>query len=244
MSDNRQFNRSLLVFDVFSVLNWRFKYAAAILVISVVDLAGVTTNVTTGIKWHVLHFMWISLWFRFLLRTQKLRVVKEKMIQPFVKYVAEVTERIACCCVMAVMQGKIYWNEYSTCVTAESTAGLASVWSPGTICNLDCPLLLSSASSCAQTYICIFIVQMSPCIYSSPMWWILLWSCSCGGSRLSCMGDVSVVSCFDACCCMIWSALKWLNISVFIHTVHGCMRKCTPTSFMPPWEGTWLVPVD
>lgn len=40
-------------------------------------------------------------------------------------------------------------------VAAESTAGLASV------CSLDCPLLLSSALSCGQTYICIFIAETS-----------------------------------------------------------------------------------
>lgn len=47
------------------------------------------------------------LWFRFLWRLQKFRMMMVmKMIQPFVRCVVEVTEKTGCCCVTAVMQGK------------------------------------------------------------------------------------------------------------------------------------------
>lgn len=105
--------------------------------------------------------MWIPFLFRFLLRTQLFRVIMERMTQPSVRCVAEVTVKIACCCVMAVMQGKKGWNKCSTCMIADGTAGLAGVRSTGTIWDVDCRLLVSW-SSCGQTCIHMLIVQTSP----------------------------------------------------------------------------------
>lgn len=48
----------------------------------------------------------LNVFFRFLLRTQNLRKMVWRKIPPFVKYVVEVTEKIACFFVMDVMQGK------------------------------------------------------------------------------------------------------------------------------------------
>lgn len=81
---------------------------SAILTPSLLDFtAGTTVSVMMDFKkCHVLLELSIPVLFRFLLRTRKLRVLMERMIQPFVRCVAEVTARIACCSVMAVMQGK------------------------------------------------------------------------------------------------------------------------------------------
>lgn len=106
-----------------------------------------------------------SLLFRFLLRTRILRVMMMRMmrmIQPSVRCVAEVTVRIACCCVMAVMQGKKGWNECSTWIIADGTAGLARVWSTGTIWSVGCLSQLFSGSSCGRICIHVLIVQTSP----------------------------------------------------------------------------------
>lgn len=172
--------------------------------------------------------------FRFLLRTRKLRVMMERMIQPSVRCVAEVTTRIACYCVTAAMQGKKGWNKCSTCMIAGGSAVLASVLSTGTIWSVGCPLLLSSGSSCVQTCIHVLIAQTSP------------W---CDGSF---SGHVEAY---------VWTVLhtsvlqttetsdhsfKWWRClcSSMQHLGAWRVKKKKHIGFMSPWEGSWLVPAD
>lgn len=77
------------------------------LVHTLLGFAAVTAHVTMDFKSGTFCIQHESRFLsRFLLRTQKLRVTMERMIQPSARCVAEVIVRIACCCAMAVMQGK------------------------------------------------------------------------------------------------------------------------------------------
>lgn len=189
--------------------NWRFWYVTAILVHSLLGFAAGTVNVTMDFtKCHVLHKMWTPLLFRFLLRTQKLRVMMERMIQPSVRFVAEVTARIACCCVMAVMQGK----KSSTVAPAwllTAPQGLASVWSTGTIWFVGCPLLFSLGSLCGQTCIHVLMVQTS-------------WGCdgSFSGDVAACVESPTHISAADHW--NRWPYLQVMKMFVLIYATSGC----------------------